>query len=272
MQIASLGGEASRDGPSDPFRGAGHQRRPSCEPEFQGGHLRWRLWVPIRACAVNAMRNIVPDSGTRAAMGQTAIKALRVLERLVESERPLGVSEIARAGGVAKSNVHRLLAALVATGHARRREDGAYEPTLRMWELGVRVLNRLDLRSVARPHLQALETRTDETVHLTIRAGAEIVYIDKIESHHPVREFTRIGDRAPAHCTATGKVLLAFAAGDVPLPRRLPAFTSATIRDPRRLATELERVRRQGYAFNVGEYGAHVNGVAAPVADHEGKV
>lgn len=205
-------------------------------------------------------------------VGQTAIKALRVLERLVESERPLGVSEIARSGGVAKSNVHRLLAALVATGHARRREDGAYEPTLRMWELGVRVLNRLDLRGVARPHLQALEARTDETVHLTIRAGAEIVYIDKIESHHPVREFTRIGDRAPAHCTATGKVLLAFAATEVPLPRRLPAFTPATIRDPRRLASELERVRRQGYAFNVGEYGAHVNGVAAPIADHEGKV
>jgi DNA-binding IclR family transcriptional regulator len=198
---------------------------------------------------------------------KTAAKAFALLEALTTREGPRGVSELARTLGLAKSNVHRLLGTLVALGYARRRSEGSYEATLRAWEIGVRVLNGLDIRRVARPHLARLAESTDETVHLSALDKGEIVYIDKIESSHPVREFTRVGDRAPAHCTATGKAMLAFGAGE-PLTGPLRRFTMNTISNAGKLAGELKRVQRAGYAFNFGEYGAHVNGVAAPIADH----
>jgi DNA-binding IclR family transcriptional regulator len=201
---------------------------------------------------------------------KTTTKAFALLEILAASEAPRGVSELARALRVAKSNVHRHLATLVALGYARRADKGVYEPTLKCWRIGVEVLNRLDLRRVARPHLERLATHTDETVHLTILDRGEVVYIDKIESTHPVREFTRIGARAPTHCTATGKVMLAFRDELPHLP--LQRFTKHTARDLRRLKGEFAAIRRQGYAVNLGEYGAHVNGVAAPVADHTGSI
>lgn len=199
---------------------------------------------------------------------KTTSKAFALLEILAASQAPRGVSELARSLRVAKSNVHRHLGTLVALGYVKRSDKGAYESTLKCWRVGVEVLNRLDLRRVARPHMEWLAMRTDETVHLTILEHGEIVYIDKIESTHPVREFTRIGARAPAHCTATGKVLLAFRNELPTLP--LQRFTRHTIRDLRRLKTELGAIRRQGFAVNLGEYGAHVNGIAAPIADHTG--
>lgn len=201
-------------------------------------------------------------------MEKTAAKTFSVLEALAATPQGFGVTALGRKLGLTKSNAHRLLATLVALGYARRRDDGAYEATLRLWEMGVRVLNRIDLKTVARIHLEALAGRTDETVHLSLLDRGEVLYIDKIESRHPVREFTRIGDRAPAHCTATGKVLLALR-NELPRERKLPAFTRTTIRDVNRLKLELDRIRGQGYALNLGEYGANVNGVAAPIVDHE---
>lgn len=204
-------------------------------------------------------------------MEKTAAKAFALLERLTAIDGTSGVTELARALGLAKSNVHRLLGTLVALGYARRHPDGAYEATLKTWEIGVRVLNRLDLKRIARPHLAKLASQTDETVHLTSLDQGQIVYIDKIESSHPVREFTRVGDRAPAHCTATGKAMLAFG-GSTPVAGPLRRFTMNTISNAAKLDGELRRVRREGFAFNFGEYGAHVNGVAAPIADHSGSV
>jgi IclR family transcriptional regulator, KDG regulon repressor len=201
-------------------------------------------------------------------MEKTAAKAFGVLETLASTPNGFGVTALGRKLGLTKSNVHRLLASLVTLGYARKRDDGAYEATLRLWEIGVRVLNRIDLKAVARAHLEALAGRTDETVHLTVLDRGEILYVDKIESRHPVREFTRVGDRAPAHCTATGKSLLALR-NELPGERKLPSFTRNTIRDVNRLKIELDRIRQQGYALNLGEYGANVNGVAAPIVDHE---
>ena len=204
-------------------------------------------------------------------MDKTAAKTFAVLERLAAKDQPLRVSEVAREMGIAKSNAHRILSTLVQLGYGQRTGQGTYRPTLRLWEIGIQIVNRMDVRRLARPVLEAIASRTDETVHLTILDGNETVYIDKIESRHPVREFTRVGARAPAHCTATGKVMLAFAP-KLPDMRSFPAFTKNTIKDVHSLKIELGRIRNQGYAFNVGEYGAYINGVAAPVADHSGEV
>jgi DNA-binding IclR family transcriptional regulator len=203
-------------------------------------------------------------------MDRTAVKAFRLLERLAESERPRGVSDLARASGLGKSNVHRTLATLQALGYARRTEDGAYEATLRVWEVGVQVLNRVSVQRIAAPHLEELAAASGETAHLAIPEAEAAVYLAIIESTRAVRTFTRVGQRVPLHATAVGKVFIAYGAASA--APKLARFTEATIVQPGALDQETERIRKQGYAFNLGEWGEGVHGIAAPVFDHRGGV
>jgi len=204
-------------------------------------------------------------------MDKTAVKAFAVLEKLAATDSPIGVTKIARALSLSKSSTHRVLATLTALGYARQGADGNYELTLKLWEQGAKVLNRTDLFRAARSHLVKLRNHTDETVHLAMLDRRSVIYVDKIESSHPIREFTRIGDRAPIHCTATGKVLVAFQRTEIP-SGPYPVYTRSTIVNQKRFSAELTATRRQGYALNFGEYGASVNGLAAPVANGTGAV
>lgn len=204
-------------------------------------------------------------------MDKTAVKAFAVLEKLAAADSPIGVTKIARALALSKSSAHRVLSTLTALGYAQRSADGAYELTLKLWEQGAKVLNRTALYRVARGHLVALRNHTDETVHLAMLDRRSVVYVDKIESSHPIREFARIGDRAPVHCTATGKVLVAFRQIEIP-SGPYPIYTRSTIVDRKRFSAELAAVRRNGYALNFGEYGASINGLAAPIANRTGEV
>jgi IclR family KDG regulon transcriptional repressor len=208
-------------------------------------------------------------------MNNTLVKGLALLEVLAHSDRPLGVTELAARIGLGKSNVHRLLQALVEQGYVRRDGDGGtYAASVRLWELGSAVLANLDLRQAAQAWMDWLLDRTRETVHLSMLDGDEVVYVHKLDSPEPVRAYTRIGGRAPAHCVATGKAMLAWI-GDArleALSRRLTGFTPRTIADPGEFLREMERVRQQGYAVNRGEWRESVGGIAAPVRDPSGRV
>jgi len=203
-------------------------------------------------------------------MDTTLLKGLAVLEALAASREPRGVTELAHELGLLKSNVHRLLQTLAARGYVRKdAASGRYECTLRIWELGALVAGRLDVRRVARPHAAALAERTAETVHVSVLDGTEVLYIDKVESPHPVRAYSQVGGRAPAYCVATGKALLAHAPDEVVagLGGELGRYTPRTITDPEALRKELRRVREVGYAVNRGEWREAVGGLAAPVFD-----
>jgi DNA-binding IclR family transcriptional regulator len=143
-----------------------------------------------------------------AGIDKTVVKSLGMLERLVDLGRPMGVTELALATRLQKSNVHRILATLRHLGYVRSNPDSSYEPTLRVWELGQRIHARMDLPAAARPHLKRLVQETDETSHLAVLAGHEVVYVETIETANPVRAHTPLGGRAPAYCTASGKALL----------------------------------------------------------------
>ena len=209
-------------------------------------------------------------------MNNTLLKGLKLLELLVARDRGAGVSELAEALGIARSNVHRILQALVETGYVVNEDGrGRYRASLRVWELGARVLQRQDVREPASSAMHWLLARSNETVHLSVLSGSDVVYIDKLDSPEPVRAYTEIGGRAPAYCVATGKVLLAWQepqAAPQLATRKLPRFTPSTVADSVALARELERVRRQGYAVNRGEWRASVWGIAAPLRDGAGKV
>jgi DNA-binding IclR family transcriptional regulator len=205
-------------------------------------------------------------------MDSTLLKGLTVLECLAGSEAPRGVSDLARTLDLTKSNVHRTLQTLMAAGYVRTVSSGSYECTLKLFELASSVLARVDVRQAAEPFMRSLAEQTQETVHLSLLDKAEVIYLHKIESPHPVRAYSSIGGRAPAYCVASGKALLAYNKEVLQtLPDSLPAYTSRTIPTRDKLKRELERVRVQGFAINRGEWREGVCGVAAIVHDAQGK-
>ena len=200
------------------------------------------------------------------------MKGLRVLEHLAHSETPKGVSELARELAMTKSNVHRTLQTLVSAGYVRMDRAKSYECTLKVFELASLVLGRIDVRHVAEPFMRALADTTRETIHLSILDGTEVIYLHKIESPLPVRAYSTIGGRAPAHCVASGKALLAYAEdGLAQFPDPLPVFTPRTIGSLGQLRRELEQVRIRGFAVNRGEWRESVCGLAAILHDGGGR-
>lgn len=208
-------------------------------------------------------------------MSTTIRKALSLLELLSEREEPRSVSELARDLGWQKSNVHFILSSLCANGYVE--QDPAtkrYFPTLKLWELGNRVLGRLDLRRVASPFLASLAETTGETVSLAILDHDEVLYLHKVDSPKPVRAYTPEGRRAPAYCTSTGKAMLAYQPEEViaRVAAHIERHTSRTLTNVRELKLELRRIRELGYSMNRGEWRDSVRGVAVPILDGTQKV
>ena len=207
-------------------------------------------------------------------MDKTLIKGVQLLEHLVRAGGPCGVSELARLSGLTASNVHRTLQTWIHLGFITQdRSSGAYHCTLRLFEWGSRVVDGFDVRRVAREHLARLARDTQETIHLSLLDGAEIVYLDKIDSPQPVRAYSEIGGRAPAHCVATGKALLAHAGPEALflLPNPLPRATARTVGDLRALRSQLRQVHERGYAVNREEWRLGVTGLGSPVFDEHSR-
>jgi IclR family acetate operon transcriptional repressor len=214
--------------------------------------------------------------GITARTGQPAIRhvasverAFAVLDALADGSE-LGTNEIARRCGINASTVSRLLATLASARYVEHVvESGRYRLSLRLVELGNAVLGRLDLRELARPHLQALVQETGETATLSAPGEHDAVTVDFAHSSSAVQSVAQLGRPSIGHATAAGKVMLAF--GEVELPEEpLQAFTPRTIATRDGLLRELERVRRRGYAEARDEREVGLSAIAAPVLDSSG--
>lgn len=215
------------------------------------------------------MRNIAKDTD------RTLAKGLTLVEALATKGEAAGVSELSRSCRLTKSSTHRLLQTLKRLGYVRQgAKGGRYALTLKLWELGSLVHSRIDLMQAAAAHIGHLAAQTAETVHLSILDDDDVIYLDKIDSSQPVRAYSRKGGRAPSYCVATGKVLLAYAAPEVQrrVSTHCTAFTPTTLVDRKELMRTLEKIRQQGFAYNLGEWRAGVNGLAAPIRDADGNV
>lgn len=207
-------------------------------------------------------------------MSTTIIKALTLVEVLAEREEPWSLSELAKRLTLQKSNVHFLLSALCRKGYVEQEAaTKRYKLTVKLWELGTRVLGRLDLRRVASPFLASLSKSTLETVNLAILDHGEVLYVHKIDSPMPVRAYTPEGRRAPAYCTSTGKAMLAYQAEGVirEVASRIRRHTGRTVSSRKELLRELRKIREVGYSMNRGEWTDSIRGVAAPILDSSGK-
>jgi DNA-binding IclR family transcriptional regulator len=204
-------------------------------------------------------------------MDKTLLKGLSVLEAIADMQGESRViDDVAERVGLTRSNTHRTLQTLMHAGYVERDPiNGGFRGTMKIFALGVRQLGQMDVRKIAPPYLATLAKQTGETVHLSVLDGAEVIYIDKIDSVQPIRAYSMVGGRAPAHAVATGKALLAaqppaYLDG---LPKKLPRFTANTVVDRELLKTELAKAARVGYAVNRGEWREGVGGVASPVYD-----
>jgi DNA-binding IclR family transcriptional regulator len=190
-------------------------------------------------------------------------RSLEILDLLAEAG-PLGTNEIARRTEATASTISRQLGTLAAAGLVEHLpESGRYRLGIRLVELASTVLERLDVRAIARPHLEALVAEVGETATLSVPGEPDAITVDLVRTHHYVQGATRLGRPSIAHATAAGKVMLAFN-GRLPNPPLRP-YTGSTITSRAELERELERIRRRGWADAYEEREAGLNAVAAPV-------
>jgi DNA-binding IclR family transcriptional regulator len=194
-----------------------------------------------------------------------------VLDALAEGGE-LGTNELARRTGLTPSTVSRQLGTLVGTGLVEYvAATGRYRLGIRIVRLANAVLARLDVRAVARPHLEELVRATGETATLSVPGEEDAVTVDFVPSAHYVRHVTQLGRPSIGHATAAGKVMLAYSGGSLPAPP-LHAYTARTITDPAALAREIERVLRRGYAEAIEEREPGLSAIAAPVFGSSGEL
>jgi DNA-binding IclR family transcriptional regulator len=207
-------------------------------------------------------------TATRTATRTAAGRALAVLDTFGPGSPVLSLSEIARRAGLTLSTTHRLVGELVAWGALERGACGRYSVGLRLLELAALAPRGLELREVAYPYLDELHRVTRGNVHLGVRDGREVVYVEAMRSRVGAQISSRVGDRWPLHATGTGLVLLAYADRDVQeavLRAPLARFSPKTVVEPQALRRVLAEVRRTGVAIAHQQISMAAAVVAAPV-------
>jgi IclR family transcriptional regulator, KDG regulon repressor len=213
-------------------------------------------------------------------MGRTVpavARALDVLELFLDGGESLSTPEIVAALGLPRTTGHELVSTLVARSYLAPAPgaSGRFRLGVRVFQLGSAYASRLDLAREGRTVAERVAASCDETVHLAVLEGTDVIYIAKVDSTHAVRMVSAVGRRLPASCTAVGKMLLSGlpeAAIDARFPsdRPLPAMTPNSVTSPARLKQVLAEVRASGLALDACESNPDVACVAAPVFDQTG--
>ncbi|AEV83261.1 IclR family transcriptional regulator [Actinoplanes sp. SE50] len=194
-------------------------------------------------------------------------RALDLLGAFDAEHRSLTLSDLARRSGTPLTTAHRLVAELRTWGALSREPTGEYVIGRRVWQLGLLAPVQSELRTAAGPFLHDLYGATLATVHLAVRDGLEVLYVDRLGGHESVPVISKIGSRLPLHATGVGKVLLAYAPDDVlgAALQKLTRVTAYTVTQPARLLEQLRRVRADGYATTGEEMSPGACSVAVPV-------
>lgn len=207
---------------------------------------------------------------------RTMQRGLGMLELLSAHPEGLALYEMAEALGLPRSTAFNLAHTLTELDYAWFSEDtGKYSLGLKMFEIGSSAINRIDIMKVIRGSMAGIHKQVNETMHLGIASGMDMLYVDKMESTRSIRMTSYVGSRAPLYCTALGKAVLATMrdAQVEKLFRHTPltAFTPHTITTVPGLINQLECIRRQGYSVEREEYNESVCCVGVALRDGEGR-
>lgn len=220
---------------------------------------------------------VVPKFGTEARMNgnKTVVKSLGIL-KLFYLHDQLTLQEMVELSGMPKTSVHRQVKALEEMEFLTRDAEGKYMLGLIFLELGQLVSERLDIRRLALPLMCKLRDEMKEAVNLIVREGYEAIYIEKVDTSHPVRLYTRVGRRTPLYAGACSRILLSHMPEEelehYVNQAELKAIASGTITDRARLWETIAEVRANGYSVSYAELEDYSAAVAAPIFNHRGEV
>jgi DNA-binding IclR family transcriptional regulator len=200
-------------------------------------------------------------------------RAVSVLEMLGESDVPLSLAEICQRMNLHKSTAHRSLMVLERSALIERTQENRFRLGLKLYELGNRAVEQIDLRSRVHPYFRRLSMQVGETVHLSVLQKTRVVYLDKVEPNRRVCMSSKTGTSNPVYCTSMGKAMLAFQPEDIIeqilAKIRFVRYTRKTLCSREALMKSLERVRRRGYAIDDEEIEVGVRCVGAPIFNEE---
>ena len=200
------------------------------------------------------------------------LRVFSILTALSE-RKDTSISELSLQLTMPKATVYRFLQTMKSLGFVRQEtESERYGLTMKVFELGSKALQHLDLIDLAKRRMEVLSDKTSETIHLGVLIDNEVIYIHKIDAKYSIGMYSKIGKRAPIHATAMGKALLAWET-----PERRDAiiseveftrFRETSIASPAQFLEELARTRQQKYGLDYEEFEEHMVCIAAPVFDH----
>jgi len=204
-------------------------------------------------------------------------KTFSILDILLQHGSSMHMTEISEKLGLYPSTIHRILDTLKYRGYVEQDpKSQKYRLGLKLLELGMAKLHQMDLVKEAIPYLKELVKLCNETVHLGVLEGGEVLYLAKEESSQTIRMISYVGKRAPLYCTALGKILLAYMSEEerekILQNREFPRLTENTITDKEELEKELNRIKKQGFALDREENEKDVRCMAAPIRNYQEKV
>ncbi|MGG2198340.1 IclR family transcriptional regulator [Paenibacillus sp.] len=200
--------------------------------------------------------------------------AMRIL-RLFSLERPeLGVTEIARLLGLNKSTVYHLMTFLTADGLLEKGPKSKYRLGLALLRYTGIITTQMEIHRIALPVLENLAKQLGESAFIGILEGTDVAYLQKVEIKHPDLLLSLVGNRNPASCTGTGKVLLAYQKEDMiaEIAERLQPYGPNSITDSEQFKQHLAEVRSRGHAICLDEIHEGVASIGVPVRDYTGGV
>lgn len=225
--------------------------------------------VPVRTKAKPA--------GERGDGIQSVTRACMLLEEVARNREGISLAELGRRLGLHTSTAFHLARTLVNLGYLRQDDPTrSYRIGRTLFTLAAAALDEAELVRVAAPVLAELATATGETTYLAVNSGDQLVVIAKHEGGGPIRITDSLGSIRPKHATALGKVMLADLTPEqfdaFLKAHELTGYTPGTITNPEQLRREVEKVRRNGVAFDDGEFSKELRCVAVPVRDYTGRV
>lgn len=211
------------------------------------------------------------DSKNQPESVAAVLKVFAIMQALSE-QNVIGVTELSVRLAMPKATVYRFLQTMLTLGYVQQEnESDRYRLTMKVFELGSKALSQTDLVEVAKDHIRMLSDVSGETVHLGSLIDSEIIYLHKVDSRHMLGMYSRIGRRAPLHCTAIGKVLLAW---ENPERRErimqgmdYKKFLANTITNREDYLIELERTKAQGFGEDREEFNEHIRCIGVPIFD-----
>src|SRR6266403_619321 len=201
-------------------------------------------------------------------------RAVSALEVLSQSEAPLSLAEICHRMNLHKSTAHRALMVLERSALIERTPENRFRLGLKLYELGNRAVEQIDLRARVYPFFRRLAMDAHETVHLGVLQKTSVVYLDKVEPNRRVCMSSKIGSSNPAYCTSLGKAMLAFQPEEtiekIVSSIRFTRYTPKTLCSREKLVEHLGTVRKRGYAIDDEEIELGVRCIGAPILNEDG--